>query len=335
MLDGHRGQLRSRGGVNLTGFWRLCEIHKLIAQGTYPTCPSLASRLEVNLRTVERDIGRLRDLFGAPVEYDRARRGYRYTHAFEMPPIRLSEGEAITVFLGQRMLAQCRGTPYEDYVRSALVKIRMMLPQQAEVSVERALGAVSFHAEPLRGEEMAVIQRYQAIGQAIRDSRTVITEYFTASRQALGQRRINPYHLRFFDGAWYCIGYCHDRREVRTFALDRMTAVELTDQTFAVPADFSIEEYLGGSLAIERGELRRVVIEFDRTEAPYIAGRQWHHSQLVEELPDGSLRMTLRVGGLGEVMRWVMSLGSHAWVVEPEELRQQIAAELTAATSRY
>lgn len=326
---------RERGGVNLTGFWRLYEIHRLIAQGTYPTCPSLAARLEVTPRTVERDIGRLRDLFGAPIEYDRARRGYHYSGRFEMPPVRLTEGEALTVFLGQRLLSQCKGTPFEDAVRRALAKIKMMLPQQAEVGLDQALGMVSFHSEPLRGQELLIAKHYELLAKAIGDRRTVTAGYYTASRRSLGQRRINPYHLRFYDGAWYCIGFCRDRREVRTFALDRMSEVEVTGETFPAPAGFSIAEYLGGSLAIERGDLRRVVIEFDPAAAPYITDRQWHHSQVLETRPDGGLRMTLRVGGLGEVMRWVMSLGSQAWVIEPAELRSQIAAALEAARSRY
>ncbi len=334
-MDDRGTDFRSRNGVNLTGFWRLCEIHKLISQKTYPTCPLLASRLEVNLRTVERDIARMRDLFGAPIEYDRARRGYYYSAPFDLPPMKLTEGEVITLFLGQRLLMQCRGTPFEDLVRRALGKIRMMLPQDVEVSLERSLEIVSFHSEPLRGEEMEVAKRYQALSRAIQDRRTVATEYFSASRQESGLRRIDPYHLRFSDGAWYCIGYCHERREVRTFALDRMATVEDAGVGFEAPADFSIERYLAGSLAIERGELRRVVVEFDRSEAPYIKGRVWHRSQVLEELSDGALRMTLEVGGLGEVMRWVMSLGSHAWVTEPQDLRRQIAAELDAARSRY
>ncbi|MGE5580227.1 MAG: WYL domain-containing protein [Bacillota bacterium] len=145
----------------------------------------------------------------------------------------------------------------------------------------------------------------------------------------------DPYHLRLFDGAWYCIGYCHERREVRTFALDRMTALQVTGETFTVPDDFSVEEYLAGSLGMERGAPRKVVIEFDPSEAPYIRGRRWHRSQTLEEMPDGTLRMSLTVGGLGEVMRWVMSLGSHAWVVEPEELREKIAAEIEKVRERY
>ena len=43
-------------------------MHRLISQGTHPNCPSIAEHLEVNVRTVERDVERLRDLFGAPIE---------------------------------------------------------------------------------------------------------------------------------------------------------------------------------------------------------------------------------------------------------------------------
>lgn len=322
-------------GINLTGFWRLYEVHRLISQETYPNCPSIAEHLEVNQRTVERDIARLRDLFGAPIEYDRTRKGYKYTEPFELPSVKLREGEAIALFLGQRLLMQCKGTPFEKFVQQAMAKVRVMLPQSIEVNLERVLEAVSFHVEPLRGEEVEVAERWQALTQAIEDRKTVETDYYTASRRALSRRKIDPYHLRLFEGAWYCIGYCHERREVRTFALDRMTALQVTGEAFTVPDDFSVEEYLAGSLGMERGVPRRVVIEFDASEVPYIRGRKWHHSQTLEEMPDGTLRMSLTVGGLGEVMRWVMSLGSHAWVVEPEELREKIAAEIEKMRERY
>lgn len=320
---------------NLAGFWRLYEIHRLISQGAYPNCPALAEKLETSLRTVERDIERLRDLFRAPIEYDRVRKGYHYTDSFELPPMKFREGEAIAMFLGQKLLMQCRGTPFEEFVGQAMAKIRMFLPQSIEVNVEKVLGSVSFHTEPLRGEEMEVAERYQTLTTAIERQTSVTTDYFSASRQAITNRKIDPYHLRLVDGAWYCIGYCHERREVRTFALDRMTNLEVTDDPFDMPAGFSVDEYLESSWSIERGEPRKVVIEFDKGEAPYIRGRRWHKSQVLEELPNGSLRMTLSIGGLGEVMRWVMSLGSHAWIVKPDDLRARIILELEDALQKY
>ncbi|HHV78325.1 MAG TPA: WYL domain-containing transcriptional regulator [Firmicutes bacterium] len=322
-------------GTNLVGFWRLCEIHRLISEGSYPNCSSLAKRFEVHPRTVERDIERLRDLFAAPVAYDPIRRGYYYTEPFSLPAMRLKEGEAIALFLGQKILLQCKGTPFEQFVRQAMQKIRVFLPHEVEINLERMVGAVSFHVEPLRGEEVRVAEIYQALVQAIEERRTVEVNYFTASRGVTTRRRIDPYHLRFVDGAWYCIGYCHSRSSVRTFALDRMSALTVTQDRFEYPADFSLEEYLADAWVIERGVPRNVVIQFDTQEAPYIRGRQWHPSQKLEELPDGSLRMTLVIGGLGELKRWIMSFGPHAVVIDPEELRAEIVSDLRRALEQY
>ncbi|MGI6643409.1 MAG: helix-turn-helix transcriptional regulator [Bacillota bacterium] len=317
------------------GFWRLYQIHQLLLEGTYPNCPSIAKILEVSVRTVERDIDRLRDLFLAPIQYDRTRRGYYYAEPFELPPVRLGDGEAIALFLGQKLLAQCKGTPFEEFVKKAMAKIRLLLPQRVVVDVERTLGSVSFQAEPLRGEELEIAERYQLLAKAIIDRKSVLVEYYTVSRDEITHRKINPYHLRFSEGTWYCIGHCHYRNTIRTFALDRMLCLEATEDCFSVPDDFSVDEYLSHSLAIERGQPQKVVLEFDRVQAAYVRSREWHHSQTLEELPGGGLRMTLTVGGMGEVKRWVTGMGSHGWVVEPQELRDEIAQELADATARY
>jgi predicted DNA-binding transcriptional regulator YafY len=322
-------------GINITGFWRLYEIDRFISQGFYPNCSFLSEYFEVHRRTVERDIERLRDRFGAPIEYDRIRKGYCYSEPFVFTAVKLREGEAIALFLGQKLLMQCKGTPLEEFVKKAMFKIRVLMPQEIEVNLERALEAVSFHVDPLRGEEVEVAQRYQALVKALEQRRAVNMEYFSAGRNAVSQRRIEPYHLRLVDGTWYCIAFCHERQDVRTFALDRILSLSITGQKFRIPAGFSIEEYLGDSWTIERGTPRQVVIEFDPGQVPYIREKQWHHSQKIEDLPCGGLKMTLTTGSFGEITRWVMSFGSHARVLEPEDLRQQIIQELDRARENY
>lgn len=326
---------RSSDGISLSGFWRLYEIHRQVQEGRYPNCTSLANDLEVHRRTIERDIGRLRDFFGAPIAYDSSKRGYYYTEEFSLPSMRLREGEAVALFLGQKLLAQCKGTPFEELVKDAMKKVRLLMPQEIEENLQRTMEVVSFHVEPLRGEEEKVSRAYETLVRAIEERRSVAMNYFSAGRGELTHRLMDPYHLRLVEGAWYCIGYCHERREVRTFALDRVQDVEITENHFEVQPGFSIEKYLADSLAIERGEPRTVVIEFVPSESVYIQGRTWHKSQKLESLPGGGLRMTLTVGGLGEVKRWVMSLGANAWVVEPPELREEIRRELEATLGRY
>jgi len=331
----HQNVTATIPGISITGFWRLYEVDRLISQGQYPNCSFLAEHLEVHRRTVERDIERLRDFFGAPIEYDRRKKGYRYTEAFSLPPVKLREGEAIALFLGQKLLVQCKGTPLEEFVERAMLKIRALLPQEVDVSLERAVDAVSFHVDPLRGKEVEVAQRYQVLVQAMEQRRAVDMKYYSASRDATTRRRIEPYHLRLVDGAWYCIGFCQERQEVRTFAMDRILLLTVTDEHFEIPDTFSIREYLGNSWIIERGTPTRIVIEFDASQVPYISEKQWHHSQQLKTLPDGGLRMVLTTGSLGEIMRWVMSFGSHARIVEPEGLRQQIVEELDKARRNY
>ncbi len=322
-------------GVNLVGFWRLCEIHRLISEGAYPNCSLLAGRLGVHRRTVERDIERMRDLFRAPIDYDAARRGYFYAQPYAMPPMRLQEGEAIVLFMGQKLLAQCKGTPFEGFLQNAMAKIAMLLPQEIEIDLERTIKAVSFHVDPLRGEEMEVAGNYHVLAEAISNRRRVDMVYYSAARGVITSRKVDPYHIRFAEGAWYLIGYCHLREEVRTFAIDRIVSLSPGDQEFKYPADFSVDDYLADALVLERGEPRRVVIEFSSEAAPYVRGRRWHSSQVLEELPGGGLKMTLIVGGIGEVTRWVMSYGSNAEVLEPKDLRVRIAGEFETALELY
>lgn len=138
-------------------------------------------------------------------------------------------------------------------MENAMLKIRMLLPQEVDVSLERAVEAVSFHVDPLRGEEVEVAQNYRILVEAMEQRRAVDMEYYTASRDAHTSRRIEPYHLRLVGGAWYCIAYCQKRREVRTFALDRMESLSVTNERFEIPAKFSITEYLGYRLDYRTG----------------------------------------------------------------------------------
>ena len=334
-LEKKEGAARQTPGVNITGFWRLYEIDKLIAGGYYPNCVYLAEHLEVHKRTVERDIERLRDQFRAPIEYDPKRKGYYYSAPFSLPAMKLQEGEAIAIFLGQKLLAQCKGTSLEDSLKKAMLKIRLLLPDEIEVDLERALEAVSFHVDPLRGDEIKVAQTYQVIAEAMGKGRTVQIDYYTASRDDHTRRKIDPYHLRLSEGSWYCIGFCHERKEERIFALDRIKSIRITDETYQIPSSFSVEEYFGDSLTLERGEPQKVVIEFDKTQVPYVRDKVWHSSQSLEDLPDGGLRLSLITGSLGEVKRWVMSLGQHAVLIEPQFLRDEIREELERAQANY
>lgn len=350
-----------------TGF-RVYEIMNMIQAGQFPDARAIALRLECSVRTAERYIERIRRLVADELVFDRKRRGYRFTSGGpKLPTFRLTEGEAVAVFLAARLLEQCRGTPYEGAVARAMTKLAYLFPKEITLDrVPHPAGWVTFRMEPLRGEERQVMDVFLRLDQAREKQETVHVRYFTASRDEWNERDIDPYHLHFHDGAWYVFAYCHWRREVKIFALDRMGVIAATGRRFEVPADFSPETFMADSFRIERGAPVDVAIRFGPEQARYVRGKQWHPSQRIEELgqsradgeaergegggatregehearsgkarSDGGLILRMRVGGLGEVKRWVLSFGAGAQVLVPEELREMVGEEVARMGGLY
>jgi predicted DNA-binding transcriptional regulator YafY len=316
---------------------RLIELIFMIKEGRYPNTRTIAEHFECSQRTAERYIERLRDFVADDLVYDPRRKGYYFARGGpDLPRFKLTEGEAVAVFLAVKLLNQCRGTPYEHAVARALSKLAYLFPKEITADeVPQLAEWVSFGIEPLRGEERQVMEAFHTLNEARSRKETVRIRYFTASRGEWRERDIDPYHLHFHDGAWYVFAYCHWRGEVKTFALDRIEWIRGTGKSFEVEPGFSPESFIQDSFRIERGEPRDVAIRFGPEQARYVRGRRWHPSQEIEELEDGGLVLRMRVGGLGEIKRWVLSFGAGAEVLGPEELVRDVRREVAGLAGRY
>jgi proteasome accessory factor B len=115
-----------------------------------------------------------------------------------------------------------------------------------------------------------------------------------------------------------------------------MSDGKLLAEMFQNPKDFSVAKYLHGSLTVMSGKGDfEVVIEFDAWATDLLRGRLWHSSQQVTELPGGESRMRMRLSGLEEVERWILSWGTHATVISPQILVERVGAIARALAGRY
>ena len=122
------------------------------------------------------------------------------------------------------------------------------------------------------------------------------------------------------------MAYCHLREQLRTFVPSRIREIEVSDTPFDPPTKLTLQDYLYNSFKIETsGEAPRLVrIRFSPSQARYIRERQWHSSQAIEELEGGGLILTLIISSEWELIRWLLSYGADAEVLEPSEMREKI-----------
>jgi predicted DNA-binding transcriptional regulator YafY len=172
-----------------------------------------------------------------------------------------------------------------------------------------------------------VIEHLPTIQRALAEGRALRLTYFSMSRMAETERRVDPYHLTDWNGGLYLIGYCHLRDAVRIFAVERIRVVALLHDTFTVPEEFDAQAYLADAWGLVRGDRATVRILFAASVAPYIKERLWHRSQTFRDRPDGQLELTLDVADTIEIRRWVLGFGGDAEVLEPASLRDAIRRE--------
>jgi predicted DNA-binding transcriptional regulator YafY len=137
-----------------------------------------------------------------------------------------------------------------------------------------------------------------------------------------------------FQGVWYFCGYCHFRKEIRDFALDRIANIKILNEKFEFQKNFDLREYLNRAFRIYKGDTKKIKVWFDSYQARWIKERIWHESQEIEELENGEIILTIE-GNTEEIKRWVMSYGSHCKVLEPESLRKEIEEEIKRLNELY
>src|SRR5262245_66154189 len=129
---------------------RMACIDAEIRSGNRPNTTSLAKLLQVNPRTIQRDLDCLRDQLGAPIGYDSHRRGFHYTNAtFHLALPQVSEGECLALFLAERLLQQYRGLPCAGDLKRLFQKIAALLPEKVSLHLEQLGQAYAVHAPPV------------------------------------------------------------------------------------------------------------------------------------------------------------------------------------------
>ena len=288
----------------------------------------LAAALGVDRRTIYRDLFSLEEA-GVPVWQADGR--YGINRERYLSTIRLNLSEAVALFFAARLLAH-HSDEHDPHVVAALGKLAAGLPD-ATISTHIARAAELIRARPQRGDHVQVLE---AVTRAWADRRELRISYRASSGEAT-ERVIHPYFLEVTrrEPGVYVLAYDVLRRAQRTFKVERIIAAEPLETSYSIPEAFDPYAQLSSAWGVMDEAEVDIRLRFTAAVAGRVAESVWHQSQRLTPLPDGGCELTLRVGGIREVRAWVLSWGADVEVLEPAELRAEVADQTSRAAARY
>lgn len=310
---------------------RLLKIISLIELRQGASLKCLAEECDVSERTIYRDIATL-SMGGMPIYFDNTTHRYRFTEKVFLKPLTFALDEAAALLQCTQAFVK-EAIPLSQSLQRAQEKILACLPADRQRKVDEMRNVIDIKVTnyPYR----VCTDTFSCIEQAVHEKRRLKVKYYTKSTEDLTERFLDPYIITFRGKAWYLVAYCHLRCAVKLFRIDRVKEISILPDTFAVPRNFSAAAYFDGSWFIEQGEPMKVKLRFLPEAAKWIRDGQYHQSQRIIEEDGGSLVFEVTVNGSREITKWILSFGPDVEVLEPDTLRQEVAALIKEALRCY
>lgn len=296
---------------------RALQLLSLLQTHRYWAGSELAERLEVSLRTLRRDVDRLREL-GYPVEAQRGvEGGYQLAPGASLPPLVLDDEEAVALAVGLMAAAQSSVAGTAESSMRALAKVVQVMPAR----LRRQAEAMQAMIEPTPGQglETSVDPRaLTAIAQACRDSERLRFDY-TAARGAQQRRHVEPHRMVSLGRRWYLVAYDLERHDWRTFRLDRLGDLERTGARFAprtLPAPDAATFVRQGLTQVPSAYTVEAQIHAPADSVRDRVGR-WAS---IEDMGDGTCLMRMRTDSFDWPAMVLGNLGAEFSVVGPPEM---------------
>ena len=292
-----------------------------------------------HVRTIQRDMAILEDVFQCKFEYDHRSKSYKLGDVgWRQAAFELSIEDVIRLSL-LRDIAAVRGTPEGEPIRALIARITQVLPVGMRVSN----GDASHVTKLVAARSGATERDYSrapvaALIKAQKAQHTVTMLYRSRSGREEKWRDLDPYQVAAREGRfWEVHGWCHVHNQVRTFALDQVRDLRELPQSFVVHTDSWAEfQAKAGVIGGLRGAAEvRVEAVFDAIVAEYAMGRQWPETLTVTMTSENTAHMCGHVLGVAGISAELLSWGSHVCVLGGLELRATMQAETLAMAALY
>lgn len=293
------------------------------------TAEELARFFEVTKRTIYRDIQALNES-GVPI-VSAAGQGYWLMEGYFLPPVSFNSNEVIMLLLGSEVMSSSFDAQYQKAAQNAVRKIEALLPEDIQKEVKYLKENIRFVTTDSQSH-MEIPDALQQVRSAIIKQNQINISYRKKGNNnstETSERSLDPHGLIHFNATWMLYAYCHLRKAMRMFRLDRITKLELSELKFERQAGFSVQALSG-----ESHRPFRVELLFKPQYSQWVKEKPPFYMTKSEDTPEG-LKLSLQVRNLNDVSAWILSWGAAVKVLSPASLATQIQEEIKAMLALY
>lgn len=305
----------------------------------YPTMQDILVKIETQLGTsispsmFSKDIQQMKQIFHAPIRYDRGKNGYCYDEeGFSIREFPLTHEEVQALDYSTALLQQLKGTRMFQHFENAINKV--IEGYRLSPILGKSESQILQVEEPLRTDSSRWLEK---ILTAIVE-RTALQIAYQGFGREEKTHNMSAYLLKEYRNRWYLVGFSSRAKNILVMALDRINDVQLSPEPYVNAPDFSPADFFRYSIGITQvhgTKPEQVILSFSQAQAPYILSQPLHQSQTVIQDNADELRISLHVYLTPELRMTILSYGPEVQVIEPQSLRDEISGLIAEMGKNY
>ena len=285
---------------------------------------------------LHRSVYYLRDQLDAPLEYDREHNGWYYTNEpeqrYEIPGLWFNPEELYALLVSHHLLNELQPGLLSPYIEPVKDKIEELLEKHSgtKPDIARRVRILQIAARPTD------LKQFRRFADALLERKRVRVLYRGRERDELTERVISPQRLVYYRSNWYLDAWCHLRKALRSFSLDRLHLAYLHDESAKEINDDILDKHYATAYGIFAGVPKhKAVLHFSSDAARWVVDEQWHPQQEGKVQTDGSYRLQVPYNDDRELIMDILRYGPEVRVIRPKRLKDKVEARLRAALAQY
>jgi len=311
---------------------QLLKTRRVVSRQTF------LERFEISLATFKRDLEYLRDRLGAPVIWDRERRGYRFdlsdaeAESFELPGLWFNSQEIHALLTMHQLIDDLQPSLLTPHIEPLKERIESLLEgeQHSSDEVRKRIRILHMNARPVEPDN------FEVISSALLARRRLQVVHYNRRRDEESERELSPQRLIFYRDNWYLDAWCHLRGGVRSFSVETIRKAVPLDTKIRRVAAATLDEILASGYGIFGGRNTKTArLKFTPERARWVSCETWHPAQRGWLADDGSWYLEFPYSDDRELIMDILKHGAEVEVLAPAALRERVREQGNLIAALY